>query len=232
MSSIGAPLMPVHADDFFEDAGLGDLTYGGRVINHVLLRSLRAGPVAGSSDVDAGVALARLVHDELLKYGTGGGEVLDDGSLREALLALGAICGRLGVPYKVPFRDFTDFRSFWLRQGASGSWQACRDLLMATFGAMHEHLELLEQDSLAATLARPISPRTQTGWPAVDHEVNELRRQFLTAQTPQDYNAVGLVCVRVTEAFERDRVRTGSPPRGRRDRATCYQHEAATRSLR
>ena len=35
----------------------------------------------------------------------------------------------------------------------------------------------------------------------VDAEIAELRRQFLNATAPQDYNAVGLVCVRATEAL-------------------------------
>ena len=72
---------------------------------------------------------------------------------------------------------------------------------MTIFGPMHEALEVLDQQSLAATLAKPISPKQKTGWPAVDSEIHELRRQFVTATTPQDYNAVGLVCVRVTHAL-------------------------------
>ncbi len=66
---------------------------------------------------------------------------------------------------------------------------------------MHEQLEGLEAQSLAATLATPLTPHPGTGWPAVDHEIAELRRQFLTAVTPQDYNGVGLVAVRLAEAL-------------------------------
>jgi predicted RNase H-like HicB family nuclease len=44
--------------------------------------------------------------------------VLTDGDLRVALQALKAICTRRGLPYNVPFREFTDFRSYWMRQGS------------------------------------------------------------------------------------------------------------------
>jgi hypothetical protein len=69
------------------------------------------------------------------------------------------------------------------------------------FEDMTKQLEVLEQRSLATTLATPVTPHTGSGWPSVDHEISELRRQFLNAATPQDYNGVGLVAVRLTEAL-------------------------------
>ncbi len=191
----------MHADDFYVDELVDRWDAPTRSVNRALLRKLRSAPLNDHTDVEAGVALTRLVHDDLVKYGTGGGEDMDDATLREALLTLRAVCGRLNVSYAVPFRDFTDFRSWWLRNDGHGSWQARRDLLMGVFGGMHETLEVLEQESLTAVLASPISPQQRTGWPAVDSEIGELRRQFLNASTPQDYNAVGLVCVRVTETL-------------------------------
>jgi hypothetical protein len=121
--------------------------------------------------------------------------------MRKALVTLQAVCARLNVPYSVPFGDFATFKAYWQRLGATNSWQARRDLLAKVFDPMHERLEALEAQSLAATLATPISAEPDTGWPAVDYEIAELRRQFLTATTPQDYNAVGLVAVRLTEAL-------------------------------
>jgi hypothetical protein len=41
------------------------------------------------------------------------------------------------------------------------------------------------------------------GWPAVDAEISELRRHFLNARSAQDYRAVGLDCVSVTESLSR-----------------------------
>lgn len=191
----------MHRDDFFREPAFG--LPGGASLDTNLLRKVRREPLPGVPDAELGLALAQLLHDELQIYGTSGGQTMTDEDLREALPALKAVCSRLGITYNVPFRDFTDFRSYWGRKGASGSggWQARRDVLMSIFGPMHEALEVLDQQSLAATLAKPISPQEATGWPAVDSEIHELRRQFQSASTPQDYNAVGLVCVRVTHAL-------------------------------
>lgn len=64
-------------------------------------------------------ALARLVHDELEAFGTGGGPELTDGDMRNALLGLRAVLERVGISdFDVPFRNLTTFRSFWTREGA------------------------------------------------------------------------------------------------------------------
>ncbi len=150
------------------------------------------------------MGLARLIHDEFEAFGTGGGEVMDDADMREALQALRALCQRLGVGAPdVPFRDFTTFRSYWIRTGASGAggWQARRDILSGIFDALHDQLADLESRSLTSSLAEAVSPRGRTGWTKVDAEVAELRRHFQTATTPQDYRNVGNDCVIVIEAI-------------------------------
>ena len=167
-------------------------------------RRLRQGPLHDAPDVEVAVGLARLIHDELEAFGTGGGEEMDDADMREALQALRAVCGRLGAAYPdVPFRDFTTFRSYWTRIGASGAggWQARRDILSGIFDALHDHLADLESQSLTSSLAEAVSPRGRTGWTKVDAEVAELRRHFQTATTPQDYRNVGNDCVIVIEAI-------------------------------
>lgn len=168
-----------------------------------MARRLRQGPLEDAPDPEVAVALARLIHDELEAFGTGGGQVIEDADLREALQALRAVCGRLGVGEpKVPFRDFTTFRSYWIRNGASGSggWQARRDILAGVFDALHDRLADLESQSLTSSLAQPVSPRGRTGWAKVDAEVAELRRHFQSATTPQDYRNVGNDCVILIEA--------------------------------
>ena len=191
------------ADDFYTDDGADRWGAPVRAINVSLLRQLRAGPVPPRPDTEVAVGLARLVHDDLMKFGTGGGEDMTDAHLAEALLALRAICDRLSVPYTVPFRDFTGFKAHWLRVGAGGSggYAARRGILASIFDPMHDHLEVMEQQSLVATLATAISTQPRVGWPGVDDEVDELRREFRDAITPQDYNGVGLVAVRVLEAI-------------------------------
>jgi hypothetical protein len=177
-----------------------------RYLNVPLIEQLRREPLADHEDIEVAVALARVIHDDLERFGTGGGQEMTDVQVRESLLALRAVVNRLGITdFEVPFRDFTTFRSWWIRQGAAGSggWQKRRDLLSGVFDSLHDQLALMEQESLASTLVEPISPRARTGWSAVDTEISELRRHFLSARTAQDYRNVGLDCVSVTEALSR-----------------------------
>ncbi len=182
--------------------------FGGpsRLLNEELIRRLRRGPLAEHSDVEAAVALARLIHDDLEASGTGGGEELSDEQMREAIQALRTVLSRLGLDeFDLPFRGHGTWRGWWIRQGASGSggWQARRNLLSGLFDSLHDQLADMEQASLTSSLAEAISPHARTGWPAVDAEISELRRHFLRAATPQDYRNVGQDCVAVTEALSR-----------------------------
>jgi hypothetical protein len=88
--------------------------------------AVRRAPLGTRSDVEVAVALARLTHEEYELYGTDGSQQLTNEQAREALLTLGAVVDRLNVQFDAPFRDFTTFRNWWIRQGASGSggWQA------------------------------------------------------------------------------------------------------------
>src|SRR5690606_27724929 len=97
------------------------------------LNGLRAGPVLGTDDLDAAMALTHLVWDELIAFGTGGGNALDDKEIALAQRALIATLSRIGVTLSIPWRDFNTFKSHWLRNGCSGSWQARRDLLNDLF---------------------------------------------------------------------------------------------------
>lgn len=195
----------MRADDLFvDDDFVPGVGIPGRRLDLQLVDRLRSGPVPEQEDIEVAVALARLVHDELEKYGTGGGEELLEEQMRVAIRALLAVTQRLGiVEMDIPFRGFGTFRSWWLKQGASGSYQARRDLLHEVFEPLHDRLALLEQRSIASTLVEPISPRARTGWAGVDTEIGELRRHFQNARTAQDYRAVGLDCVAVTEALSR-----------------------------
>jgi hypothetical protein len=175
-------------------------------LNEELIAELRRQPLADRTDIEVAVPLARLVHDELEAFGTGGGDRLSDDQMREALQALRAVVLRLSIEdFDVPFRDFTSFRTWWIKSGAAGSggYQARRDLLFDIFESLHNRLADREQEALTSSLVEPISPHARTGWSAVDTEISELRRHFLSARTAQDYRAVGLDCVAVTEALSR-----------------------------
>jgi hypothetical protein len=191
-------------DDFFTDVPGVD-PWGApdsprRQFNVQLVKALRAGPPEGRMDPEVAIALAGLIHDELQAYGTGGGETLTDAQMTEALSSLRAVVRRVGGTFEPPFRNFTTFRSWWLRQGASHSWQARRDLLEELLGPLHLELARIEERTLDA-LAEPITPHAELGWPLVDAEIRELRRRFQTASSPQDYRALGTNCVGVLEAL-------------------------------
>lgn len=120
------------ADFFIDDqaAGVDGLIFGlpTRHLDDDLVNQLRRGPLPDREDIEVAVPLARLVHDELQKYGTGGGIEMNDDQMRGALLTLRAVVERLGFTnFEVPFRDFNGFRTWWLANDAYGSWQARRD---------------------------------------------------------------------------------------------------------
>ena len=194
----------MRTDDFWVDDEYDVYDAGVRHLNLDLVKSVRSGPLSDRDDIEVAVPLAQLLHDDLEKYGTDGKQELTEPEVREAIRALLAVVGRLGTQgFDPPFRDFRGFRSFWLREGASGSWQARRDLLLQLFGPLHEQLAMIEQRALGSALVQPISPSGRTGWATVDVEITELRRHFLNARSPQDYRNVGLDCVAVTEALSR-----------------------------
>ena len=196
----------VRPDDFFviDDDPLGLGPPPSRRVNTDLLTQFSKGPIPGRDDAEVAVALARLAHDELEQFGTSGGQLMTDHGMDLALLTLRAAVERLGLSeFKPPFRDFRSFRTYWMREGASGSWQARRVLLENIFGDLHNALADAESRTLASTLAEAVSPHPRTGWGAVDTEIGELRRHFRSARTPQDYRAVGNDCVAVVEAVSR-----------------------------
>jgi hypothetical protein len=191
----------VRPDDFYTDHE--DLVFGtSRQLNIDLITALRAGPVAGHEDVEVAAGLAWLVHDDLERFGTDGGQEMTETQIREAILVLRAVVGRVGITdFNPPFRDYATFKSHWLRDNCYNSWQARRNLLNDLFDPLHTRLTEMETRALSSTLADPISSRPVTGWTRVDTEVAELRRHFQNAKTEQDYRNVGNDCVIVTEAL-------------------------------
>jgi len=174
--------------------------------NMELLAQLLRGSLPDRTDVEVAVPLAELVHEELEKFGTSGGERLDNVEIRDALRTLRAVLTRIGItPFDPPFRDYATFRDHWIREGMAGSggYAARRGLLNDVFADLHRQLEDLESQSLSSVLAAPVTSHARLGWPAVDTELNELRRHFAAARTPQDYRGVGNDCVHVTEALSR-----------------------------
>ena len=168
-------------------------------LNVDLLQKIRANVDVGHSDVELAVALVRLIHDELERYGTDGNNRMNEGEIRVALRTATTLLERLGLELHLPFRDFGGFRGYWVSNDGYGSWQARRDILNDLFDDIHDTLARLEDGEIGAALVRPATSHAGTGWPRVDTEVNELRRHFQVARTEQDYRNVGNDCVAIIE---------------------------------
>ena len=132
--------------DFFTQAEFAE-PFGTRsVLDVQLVDSFRLGPREDVSDLDAAYALTQLANDELVAYGTRGGNRLDDESLSVVLRSLRAMLRRLGIDFDTPFRDFQSFRDYWISQGMSRSWGARRDYLNELFTPVFARLEELEDE--------------------------------------------------------------------------------------
>lgn len=128
-----------------------------------LLNMLRAGPLLEDDDLGTAVALTRLVYRELEAFGTDSSNRLNDAEIELAQRALKATLERHGITLDLPWRDFSGFYSYWVRNEAKGSWQARRDILTGFFEPVREELDRLEDARFRAVLAQPVSPRHDTG---------------------------------------------------------------------
>jgi abortive infection Abi-like protein len=140
-------------------------------LNTELVESLRAQPLPDVSDVVSAERLLDLVWGELEGYGTDGSNVCDDREIATAIRALEAVAKRLGVSLELPFRDFSRFRSYWLRHDGYGSWQARRDIIEELLEPARKELETLEsrlagpriKEELISNLRNPAAIREQLG---------------------------------------------------------------------
>lgn len=196
----------VFASDFFVLRGGvwdGPDTSFAEQLDTTRLSSLIKSAEEGVDDVDVALALMDLVRDDFQLSGTGSGERISDADMRVAVHALERASARSGHEVRLPFRDHSGWKSYWIRKGASGAggWQARRDLLSELFDEPYAALMAAQDRALESTLTEAVSPHDKLGWPEVDTEIGELRRHFRTAKTPQDYRAVGNDCVHVVEAL-------------------------------
>lgn len=129
------------------------------------------------------LALMDLVRDDFQLSGTGGGERLTDTQVRTAVRALDRTTERAGQPFRLPFRDHSSWKSYWIRKGAfgTGGWQARRDLLSNLFDEPYACMMAAQDRALSSTLVVPVSLRDRLGWHEVDTAVRELRKHFRTA---------------------------------------------------
>lgn len=192
-------------DDFYIETessfGVWGQSTTTREFNTELLEAIVQGPIPDHPDIEVSVALAHLARDEYELYGTSGSKLTNEDSVlfTRALLR---VLKRLGIEsFEMPFRDFDSFHKYWRRNGGHGSWQARREMVDGLFEPLHVLLDQREASSMTWTLATPISPHSETGWPRVDEEIAEMRRHFNAATSQQDCSNVGNDCVAVLEAI-------------------------------
>jgi hypothetical protein len=174
---------------------------GGPILNVELLGELRTRPPELHDDVESALALIRICYEEFLAYGTNGTTQMTDADSREALRTLRTLLKKVGYSkLSLPFSDFSSFRSHWHLNGAKGNWQARRDILRQIFEPSLVFLEDL-QDTLLSNVngntLMPIAHDFNETWTEVGKELLVLKRNFATAQTPQEFRNVGNDCVAV-----------------------------------
>lgn len=189
--------------DVFENSPWGDNAVTGRKLNRKLIEAVRTNHASDIDDLEAASALLRFVWDELQKYGTDSGQTLQNDEIAELQRSLQAVLNRLGITFSFPWRDFEGFKTYWIKEGASGSWQARREILTNLLMPVLDELEAMEYQQSRSDLAQAISPLKTLGWREVDEEIHELRKRFSTASSRQDYRDVGNRCVAVLEALSR-----------------------------
>lgn len=193
-------------DDFFEErdpSALSRSTSPRLVFRDTVLTELRHGPISDDNDLETAISLSGLLRSEFEAYGTAGGERLKDNQATMATRTLRIVLLRHGYDLKLPWLNFTDFRSYWGQNGGHGSWQARRDMVAELFQGPMDFLYDLEEKAFQAILPDAVSPHRELGWPSVDTELREMKRRFVTASTPQDYRDVGNRSVAVLEALSR-----------------------------
>jgi hypothetical protein len=197
--------MVLTSDSFLLPMGGGDTLepFEGWYLDTDRLARLVSGAEPGTPDVDAAVALLDLVRDELHKSGTGGAPITTDNGIRLAIRALQRTSSRAGHEVTLPLHDHKSWKRYWIDRGAANNYAARRAILSELFDEHYATLLRLQDQALDASLVEAVSAKAVLGWPDVDTEISELRRLFRRATSPQDYAAVGLVCVRVTEALSR-----------------------------
>ncbi|MFJ9760444.1 hypothetical protein [Streptomyces sp. NPDC101149] len=132
------------------------------VLDVKLVEQVKRGNLHGITNLDAAQGIAQLAHRELLHYGQDKSQVsLDNDEITEVLSALRAVLRRLGIEFKVPFRDFNGFHAYWSQHGMGHSWAARRGYMSELFGPLWERLDALEDAQSASAGYRGVDGQMQ-----------------------------------------------------------------------
>ena len=153
--------MSSNPEDFFvvvEATWNGPDTVYEQHLNTGYLEGLIQRPDQDTSDLDLAIALLDLIRDDLLLSGTNGQQRISDAGMRIAVRAFERTAARAGHELSIPFRDHTSWKTYWLQRGASGSWQARRELLSELFDRPYALLVAAQDRALESSLAEGVSP--------------------------------------------------------------------------
>jgi hypothetical protein len=142
----------VTPSDFFTWVEFPDLDGSRRVLDVDLVDSFRLRPRSDITDLEAAYGLAQIARDELVAYGTGKNNGLNDEGVSIVLRTLRAVLKRLGVSFNPPFRDFARFRDYWISVGMDGSYAARRNYLNDLFEPIFSRLEQLEDEQTSTSV--------------------------------------------------------------------------------
>lgn len=124
LSSPVGSVGPVGPDDYFEETETSSPWSVEPTITTKLrkdfLNELRTGPVAGTNDLDAAIALTHLVWDDLIAFGTGGGNTLDDKELALTQRTLTEVLSRIGINIDLPVAGLQHFQGALVAQRLLG----------------------------------------------------------------------------------------------------------------
>jgi len=93
---------------------------------------------------------------------------------------------RRQIPNPLPYRDLWEWYGRW-SSGDMPSWQSRRNFVNGLFGDL---MRLVQQ----STSGRRPAPVEATGWTRVDRNVTEMRKRLETANSEEQFQAVGLLC--------------------------------------
>jgi hypothetical protein len=95
----------------------------------------------------------------------------------------------LGLDDPNPWPELWSWYGFYKEREELGTYQARREHVIRRYQPLLTALERLEERQLGTGIDAP-----DTSWADVDGEIRQLRQRYATAQTPEDFRAVGLLC--------------------------------------
>lgn len=146
------------------------------------------------ADSEAANVLVEKVSSLMTSVATGGPPIKTvDADYKREHRALGAVLGRLDIPYPNTFDDLWRWYGRW-SQGDMPRYQDRREFVAELFAPVKRALD--ELGTATHELAEGVS-EGPTGWAQIDDRMRRLRKLFREARDADAYNGVGLQCMKI-----------------------------------